>query len=159
MRKRLPYVALPAMVVVGGLAGGLSGLLAAAIAAAVLGLVLLRMSMTDLRRTRWRKPADQPGPDALQRSFGQVLNDLAWSGHSMREFDRTLRPRLARILGVRLVDNHGVRLDRDPLRAQELVGAECWRLLDPARAKVLDWDAPGVDLHTVRRVVDRLEAL
>lgn len=159
MSRRLPYIALPAIVVVGGLVQGLYGLLYAGIAAAAAGLLLLRLAMVDLRRPGWREDGEEPVPDALQRSFAQVRDELAWSGHSMREFDRTLRPRLSRILGTRLVENRGVRPDQHPGRAEQLVGAGCWQLLDPARPRVLDWDAPGVDLPTIRHVVDRLEAL
>lgn len=159
MSRRIPYLALPAIVVVGGLVQGLSGLLYAGIAAAGAGLLLLRLAMVDLRRHGWRQDQEEPAPDALQRSFGQVRDELAWAGHSLREFDRTLRPRLSRILSTRLVGNRGVRPDQQPLRAEQLVGARCWRLLDPSRTRVLDWDAPGVDLATIRHMVDRLEAL
>jgi hypothetical protein len=77
----------------------------------------------------------------------------------MREFDRTLRPRLERVMASRLRDAHGVRVEQRPERARDLVGEPAWRLLDPARPKEAARSMPGPTQAELTALVDRLEAL
>jgi hypothetical protein len=52
-----------------------------------------------------------------------------------------------------------VDLTRDPARARDLVGDDIWPLIDPSRPPSFDSKAPGADLRTLTRIVDRLEQL
>jgi hypothetical protein len=58
-----------------------------------------------------------------------------------------------------LAEHHRVDAAKDPARARQLVGDEIWPLVDPLRPPSLDSKAPGADLHTLARIVDRLEQL
>jgi hypothetical protein len=157
--RRFPHLLVAAAVVAALVAGGARGLFYAGLVAALLELLLLRARLIDLTRVRRRRRSSAEPADALERSFSQLRDELYWTAHSRREFDRTLRPRLARILAVRLVEGRGVRLDHSPARAQELVGPETWALLDPSRPNTMDRSRAGVSTAELRRSVERLEAL
>jgi hypothetical protein len=157
--RRFPHLLVAAAVVAALVAGGARGLFYAGLVAALLELLLLRARLIDLSRVRRRRRSTAEPADALERSFSQLRDELYWTAHSRREFDRTLRPRLTRILGVRLVEGRGVRLDRSPARAQELVGPQTWALLDPNRPNTMDRSLSGVSTSELRRTVERLEAL
>ena len=54
----------------------------------------------------------------------------------------------------------GIRFARiNPARARDLVGDDIWPLVDPSRPPSFDSKAPGADLRTLTRIVDRLEQL
>ncbi len=53
----------------------------------------------------------------------------------------------------------GLTLTADPERARHLVGDDIWPLVDPSRPPSFDSKAPGADLPTLTRIVDRLEQL
>jgi hypothetical protein len=46
-----------------------------------------------------------------------------------------------------------------PARAASLIGEEIWPYIDPSRPASFDSKAPGADLRTLTRIVDRLEQL
>lgn len=156
--RRFPHQILAALVVLAAVVEGWQGLLYAAATATAVELALMRLGMADLRWPHWRRNRRDPAPDALSRSFTQLRDEVAWSGHSMREFDRTLRPRLTQVLAVRLAERHGVRLHQDP-QARTLVEPQTWGLLDPGRPRVFERGVSGVDPAELGAVVDQLETL
>lgn len=70
-----------------------------------------------------------------------------------------LRPVLLRIARRTLQARRGIDLDRNPAAARELLGPDAWELVRPDREPPADRSAPGIDLRSLRRMVDRLEAL
>lgn len=92
-------------------------------------------------------------------AFRKIRSDLTWAGVSMRHYDHSVRPLLARLLAGALRERHRLDLARDAAAARELVGQDLWPLLDPSRPRSNDSRAPGVDLPTLSRIVDRLEGL
>ena len=53
----------------------------------------------------------------------------------------------------------GVNLDRSPVRARKLLGAEAWELVRADREAPSDPRGPGLDRDTIERIVSRLETL
>jgi hypothetical protein len=157
--RRFPHSLVAAGVLVAGLVEGAAGFLYAAVVAAVIELAVLWFGMLDLRRTRRQRASPRPSPDALQRSFTAVRDEVVAGGHTHREFDRALRARLTRILAVALQERRGIVLEREPERARGSVDARVWSLLDPTRPTSSDRDSAGVELARVKRVVDALESL
>jgi hypothetical protein len=66
---------------------------------------------------------------------------------------------LSRLFESVLAERHQVDLTADPERARSLVGDDVWPLIDPSRPPSFDSSAPGTDLRTLTRIVDRLERL
>ena len=155
--RRLPF-GLACLMLGGWAAFGLVGLLYTSMFAVGLQALNGRLELMDIPAfRRKRRPAGEP--DGLLRSVQGVDSELAIAQHSMREFDRTLRPRLERVMATRLRDSHGVRLEQRPERARDLVGEPVWRLLDPARPKEIARSMPGPTQAELAALVDRLEAL
>jgi hypothetical protein len=143
------------------LAGGPKGLVIAATGMTVLALLVIRAAIS---------PAAGPGPagrkgrppgvrEADFPAYRKIASDVAWAGSSGRHYDYVLRPLLRRLLGSVLAERHRLDLARHPDHARLLVGEDLWPLIDPSRPASEYSDAPGVDLATLSRIVDRLEGL
>jgi hypothetical protein len=100
------------------------------------------------------KPEDPPPIAELDR-FDRLV--VLGTGN---EFDLhyRLRPLLRQLAADRLYARHGIELDGDPDRAQELLGDELAALVSPDR-KLGRRTATGIDAAELARDVDRLERL
>ncbi len=96
--------------------------------------------------------APVPPELALQR-------DVELSRVNGFHFHVRLRPVLREIAAHRLRTMYGVELDREPLRARELVPAAAWEVIDPDRPLPEDRLAPGPEVSRLRTVVDELERI
>ena len=113
-----------------------------------------------VRRRIWPQRAEP----AVVRSadfpaYAKISFDLSWAPVSQWHYDHGLRPLLSRLFESVLADRHRVDLTADPERARSLVGDDVWPLIDPSWPPSFDSKAPGTDLRTLTRIVDRLEQL
>jgi hypothetical protein len=92
-------------------------------------------------------------------AYAKISSDLGWAPVSAWHYDHGIRPLFGRLAGSALAERHRVDLARDPAKARELIGDDIWPLIDPARPPSFDSKAPGADLRTLARIVDRLEQL
>jgi hypothetical protein len=106
---------------------------------------------------RRRPPAEVRSADFP--AYSKISSDLGWASVSQWHYDHGIRPLFGRLLESVLAERHRVDLARDPARARELVGEDIWPLVDPSRPPSFDSKAPGADLRTLTRIVDRLEQL
>jgi hypothetical protein len=131
----------------GFVVAGWAGLLVSAGAVAVASLFVRRAAIpaapSPPRRSGRRTADDGTWPFA---SYRRIRAALGWAGVSARHYDRATRPVL-------------IRLAPDPERARLVLGEDLWPLIDPDRPASSDSDAPGVDVATLTRIVDRLEQL
>jgi hypothetical protein len=111
------------------------------------------------RRIRPRRAA----PTAVRPSdfpfYAKISSDLSWAPVSQWHYDHGLRPLLSRLFESVLAERHRVDLTADPERARSVVGDDIWPLIDPSVPPSFDSRAPGTDLRTLTRIVDRLEQL
>jgi hypothetical protein len=143
------------------LTGGARGLVIAATGLAVLALLVMRAAIAPAAGPRPARRKGKP-PSVREADFPayrKIASDVAWAGSSRRHYDHALRPLLRRLLGSLLAERHRLDLARHPNQARLLVGEDLWPLVDPSRPPSEDGDAPGVDLATLSRMVDRLEGL
>jgi hypothetical protein len=98
------------------------------------------------------RPSDFP-------SYAKISSDLGWAPVSKWHYDHGLRPLLSRLFESVLAEGHRVDLTADPERARSVVGDDIWPLIDPSVPPSIDSRAPGTDLRTLTRIVDRLEQL
>jgi hypothetical protein len=158
------------------LATGPFGLVIAADCLAALGLIVavaaVPRGLRDLPRQRrgawawlkevmfWRR--GDAGPQVQTADFptyAKISSDLSWAPMSQWHYDHGIRPLLTRLAASALAEHHRVDLAAAPARARSLVGEEVWPHVDPSRAASFDSKAPGADLGTLTRIVDRLEEL
>ena len=92
-------------------------------------------------------------------AYAKISSDLGWAAVSRWHYYHGIRPLFGRLLESVLAERHRVDLARDPARARDLVGEDIWPLIDPSRPPSFDSKAPGADLRTLTRIVDRLEQL
>jgi len=92
-------------------------------------------------------------------AYAKISSDLGWAPVSQWHYDHGLRPLLSRLFESVLAERYRVDLTADPERARSVVGDDIWPLIDPSRPPSLDSRAPGTDLRTLTRIVDRLERL
>ena len=109
------------------------------------------------RLGRRRLPAEVRSGDFP--AYSKISSDLGWASVSRWHYDHGIRPLFGRLLESVLAERHRVDLARDPARARDLVGDDIWPLIDPSRPPSFDSKAPGADLRTLTRIVDRLEQL
>jgi hypothetical protein len=115
-------------------------------------------------RAVWARLRRRRSPPGEVRSadfpaYAKISSDLGWAPVSQWHYDHGIRPLFGRLLESVLAERHRVDLARDPARAHELVGDDIWPLVDPSRPPSFDSKAPGTDLRTLTRIVDRLEQL
>jgi hypothetical protein len=93
------------------------------------------------------------------RALAQIENDCIQGLANPVDLHRRLRPRLQEIAAQRLAARHGIDLDRRPDAARALLGEDAWELVRPDRPPPDEVSGPRVDTATLRRVLDRLEAV
>jgi hypothetical protein len=155
----LPVLASAFGVAAASVLAGRSGLLLSlSLVAAVPLLVVFAELFRAPRRAAaaTRRPAD----DGWQM-FHDIAAELGWAKVSRRHFDRSPRRMLQRVAAAALDDRAGLDFysARDRERAIALIGPDLWPLLDPQRPASTDSHTPGVDPHTIDRLLARLESL
>ena len=74
-------------------------------------------------------------------------------------FHIRLRPVLREIAAHRLRSRYGVDLEREPVRARELLPARLWEVVDPSHPPPEDRLGRGPTVQSLAAVVDELERL
>ena len=100
-----------------------------------------------------------PQANAPFRTYRRVAEQLSWATVSPRHYDVVTRPLLQRLMVSRLAERHRIDVERAPAAARSRIGADVWVWLDPARPAAGSSQPPGIDQHTLRVIVERLEAL
>jgi hypothetical protein len=111
-----------------------------------------RRRALDLPRRR------RPAATETVRVLEELQHAVEFSLSTAFDFHFRLRPRLVGIASQRLAAR-GVQLEAQPERAREMLGEEAWGLLRPDRPAPERRNSPGLELDTLRRVVERLDAL
>ncbi len=107
-------------------------------------------------------PGEASATHGRYPGFAVLYSKLAWAQMERRHFDRILRPLLWRLLLVAVTERHGAVVAADTAWIRAQLGEDAWRLLDPDRPEWTDTvgqRAPGPDMQTLRRLVDRIEQL
>jgi hypothetical protein len=106
-----------------------------------------------LRWGWWRRPR----PERI-RALEELEHAVDFSLGTAFDVHYRLRPHLVRIAAHRLAAR-GVSLDVQSRRAEELLGPDAWPLVRPDRPDPEDRNARGLDLASLRRVVERLDGI
>ncbi len=138
---------------------GAAGLIVAVSVIAVVTTVVLVVRTPGAPPPRRRARPGPPVENAPFRAYRQVAEQLSWAAVSPRHYDLVTRPLLTSLAASRLADRHRVDLHADPDRAREVIGADVWRWIDPAREASRDSQPPGIGSGTLSLIVGRLEDL
>jgi hypothetical protein len=97
-------------------------------------------------------------PRARPASLARVEREVTLATGTAFDVHFRLRPML-QSLSAGLLLRRGVDVERDPARAEMLLGPDVWELVRPDRPAPEDRTAPGVRIETVERVVADLERI
>jgi hypothetical protein len=90
----------------------------------------------------------------------ETIRRLVVVARSRRSDLLRLRPLVRDIVAARLSRRYGVDLEREPERAEPLLGdSRAWELLRPGAARPADRDAPGWSHGELEQLVEELESL
>jgi hypothetical protein len=124
---------------------------------AIVALFAWRLSLIP-RRPDASTVDDEPAPPP-DTSMDRARATLDWADGSRADWDRHVRPLLAREVAELL------RARRDPALPQpahpggRLLGPDLWPLVDPAQPFTAEPDRPGPGRDGLARILDRLERL
>ena len=109
-----------------------------------------------LARRRGGRTADAPAEDPVD--FARIGRAVASGNANAGDLHLRLRPILREVAmdGLR---RHGLELDADPARAQQLLSPATWELVRPDRPAPADAFARGLPAAQLDLVLDDLEAL
>jgi hypothetical protein len=99
--------------------------------------------------------ADRGLPSALVVWRGRVNGGTT----SARAATLRLVPALQELTALRLADRRGIASDHTPAAAAAALGAVAWSLVDPAVARPVEGNWPGIPLDTLDHLVTTLEHL
>jgi len=162
----LPLLATAAVVVVSLLVPG-----RAELALHVYLLVLASLALGFLIRVlRRRYPMAAASPfdlglrvrerdDVVLPELARLEREVTLSTTTAFDLHFRLRPVLRRISARMLFSRRGIELERQPDAARTLLGEELWELVRPDREPPRDRAGPGLELSSLRTMVDALEAL
>lgn len=100
------------------------------------------------RRTSRARPA----------SLARIEREVTLATGTAFDVHFRLRPML-QSLSASLLLRRGIDVERNPARAETLLGPDLWELVRPDRPAPDDRAAPGVPIETVERVVADLERI
>lgn len=172
MRPVLRLASTPALLTLGLLAALVTLPGRTEIALNVYLLLLAAVALVQLlRRLRAALPVRGTSPvdEALRRprapaqarvpELERIERDVALGLTTAFDLHFRLRPTVRRIAAELLRARRGVDLDASPAAARRALGEETWQLVRDDREPPPERFAPGLELASLRRVVDSLEAL
>jgi hypothetical protein len=112
----------------------------------------------DVAGARLRWPWARPARPERVRSLEELEHAVDFALGTAFDLHFRLRPHLRLVAEYRLA-TRGVRLDTQPERARALLGQDAYELVRPDRPEPEDRGAGGLDLPTLRRVVEALDGI
>ena len=129
--------------------------LPAAGAALALFAVQVRGNLAGVRRPAQQEPASDPAMDSLYRWKAQTESMLQWADTTRGDWDRYLRPKLAR-------DFLQATRQKEPAAVASagrlLFGADLWQWVDPQNVSSAKRKDPGPGRATLDAILERLES-
>ncbi len=139
--------------VVGVMAGWKWALPAAGLAVALFALQL-RGNLAGVRRPKDVEPQDDPALDSLYRWKSQTESMIQWADSTRGEWDRYLRPALAR-------DFLQATRQKEPAAVAAagrlLFGDDLWQWVDPQNVSAARRNDPAPGRATLDTILERLE--
>jgi hypothetical protein len=134
------------------------------LAVAAYGLAQLLVALYASRPVASWSPVDQalqPAPErpAHVEELERIEREVVIAQSTAFDLHFRLRPTLRRIASELLRSRRGLDLDGDPDAARRALGDETWALVRSDRPPPDDRFGPGLELATLHRVVDSLEAI
>ncbi|HEY7051188.1 MAG TPA: hypothetical protein VH496_03510 [Mycobacterium sp.] len=124
--------------------------------AAVVLLAGLRLLDSESRAASVEPPADGPA-ESMQRWISRTESLIRWADSSQADWDRHLRPRLAR----EFMTATGQRQGRDNASMQAtgrmVFGEDLWQWVDPSNISHADARNPGPGRDALYAILQRLE--
>lgn len=132
----------------------------------VLGIVLLVLLAT-IRSVYPAAPSPfaeslRPAPPAVADRPGSLTRlerEVSMAGTAAFDVHYRLRPSLVVLASGLLSARRGISLEREPERAQAVLGDDAWELVRPDRPQPDQRLAGGIDARTLERVVVALERI
>jgi hypothetical protein len=158
----LTLVLLVALVVLPGRAELLLRIWVLLLAAFVLGRLLTRLQAS--LPERGPSPVDaalnrRPRPPERVPELERIEREVTLGQATAFDLHFRLRPTLRRIASELLRARRGIELDGNPDAARRALGDETWELVREDREPPLERFGRGLDLASLRNVVESLEAL
>jgi hypothetical protein len=123
------------------------------------------VALERLRRALPRRPSPFDAAFAPRRrararpaSLARLEREVTLASGTAFDVHFRLRPLLQQLAGGLLV-RRGVDLERNPARAEALLGPRVWELVRPDRAAPDDRTAPGLPVGAIEQAIDDLERL
>lgn len=126
-------------------------------AAVALTLVAVRRFLDDDVEFVPIEPTSKDPAESLRRWMSRTENMIRWSESTRRDWDRHLRPKLAREFGMAT----GERQAKDPVAfdatGRMLFGTELWAWVDPGNVSRSGGSEPAPGRAALEEILQRLE--
>ena len=158
----------PTLVLVGAIvfAPGRAALIVHVYLVVVAGGALASLAVALGRSLRTTEPSTfelglrQPSrPTERVKQLERLEREVTLGRHNAWDLHTRLRPTLSETAAGLLAARRGVDLEREPMRAASLLGADAWELIRPDRVPPLNRHVPGVAAAVLERAISALESL
>lgn len=133
---------------------GLTGAVVVSVIVTVVVALVVRLSAAG-RPLEMHEANEERTPTAFP-SYRHIRAMLQWTATNGHYYDTVTRPFLVAVAAAVLEDRHRCDIERDPIRSEELLGAEVWGLLKPSVPRSRE---QPVELERVNMILERLATL
>jgi len=132
------------------------------VAAALVLLVLLRL-LSDSGRPAQAEQISDPREESLRRWISQTETSIRWSDSTRADWDRHLRPKLAREfqMSTGISTASGQSKNREALRdtGQMVFGEDLWQWVDPENIARTGGSQPAPGRRALAEILERLDRI
>lgn len=126
-------------------------------AAVAVALLMLRWYLAHAREGEHAAPSVDDAEESLRRWLSRTETLISWSESTRSDWDRHLRPMLARQFGIATGQKQNKNPDGFRATGRMLFGEELWAWVDPENVARTNNHVPGPGREALDEILRRLE--